>query len=155
MHFFVKTEFSARFARGSGRVFIVVEAHPAGALELLSAVELSFPSAGVFRFRGPFFAGEFAVLFRFGNFRFFDLNHHVFHLFAGFERAAADGEAEKADVAAEGVVVIVRIGDQSGFFQPQFAVLVKIFVVDVDGDNFRQEHVVTAVVGDADHFALD
>ena len=49
----------------------------------------------------------------------------------------------------------MRIGDQSGFFQPQFAVLVKIFVVDVDGDNFRQEHVVTAVVGDADHFALD
>ena len=46
------------------------------------------------------------------------------------------------------------VGDKSGLFQIQRAGLVDIFVIDIDGDDFGQKHIVRAERADFQHLAF-
>lgn len=83
------------------------------------------------------------------------LSFFSFCVFAFFQPFFVDRKAETAKVASQRIVMSVRIGDKPGFFQIKASFVINIGIVNVDGDNFGQKHVMCAVIDNALDLALN
>ena len=67
----------------------------------------------------------------------------------------SDGEAKRTDLSAESVVFGMRVGEQVGVFRVELAAAVEQAIRDLDGDDFRQKHVMCSERNGFDDFAFD
>lgn len=72
-----------------------------------------------------------------------------------FQPFFVDRKAETAKVASQRIVMSVRIGDKPGFFQIKASFVINIGIINVDGDNFGQKHIVSAIIDNALDLALN
>ncbi len=67
----------------------------------------------------------------------------------------SDGEAKRTDLSAESVVFGMCVCEQIGVLRVELAAAVEQAVRDLDGDDFRQKHVMCSKRNGFDDFAFD